>query len=682
MIGVNLVTAAQLEQCGLDPATAHHVAQRANDCLRDLAPADCWKTISQTILRPSHPFAAHRLLHDAAYGDWDWNLGPPPAWMPNPVDVESSNAGWLMRRAGVTNHRELHRWSVAHREEYWEAAIDRLEIRFREKWRRLLDVSAGVEAARWLEGARMNIVESCFSAPPGSTAIVHQAEGGPLQTMTVAELASLTDRVAGSLRARGFRPGDALAIIMPLTPLSVAIYLGIIKAGCVVVSIPDSFQPPEIRVRLRLGGAVAVFTQELILRGGKSIPLYDTVAAADAPPAIVIPGRDQSGAVWREQDASWPQFLAAAEGFEAVARDPADHLNILFSSGTTGEPKAIPWSHSTPIKCAADAHFHHDIRPGDVLVWPTNLGWMMGPWLIFASLINRATIGLFEGAPTGVSFGRFVQDARATMLGVVPSLVKAWRASRCMEGLDWSAIRAFSSTGECSNAEDMFYLMSLAGYRPVIEYCGGTEIGGAYITGTMTLPNAPAVFNTPALGLDFVIADERGRPTTSGELFLVPPSIGLSAELLHQDHHAVYFAGTPRGPDGAVLRRHGDRMESLPGGCWRAQGRADDTMNLGGIKVSSSEIERAVLSLEAVRDAAAVAVSPPGGGPGQLVIFAVTAPGASAERGELLGRIQQAIRSRLNPLFKVHDVVVIAALPRTASNKVMRRVLRDQYRRS
>ncbi len=140
-------------------------------------------------------------------------------------------------------------------------------------------------------------------------------------------------------------------------------------------------------------------------------------------------------------------------------------MNILFSSGTTGEPKAIPWSQTTPIKCAADAHFHQDVRPGGVVVWPTNLGWMMGPWLIFAALMNRAALGLFYGAPTGREFGRFVQDCGATMLGVVPTLVKTWRNSGCMEGLDWRGVEVISSTGECSNADDMRWLMARGASR-------------------------------------------------------------------------------------------------------------------------------------------------------------------------------------------------------------------------
>ena len=298
------------------------------------------------------------------------------------------------------------------------------------------------------------------------------------------------------------------------------------------------------------------------------------------------------------------------ETFPAVPCDPDAHTNILFSSGTTGEPKAIPWTHTTPIKCAADAYLHHDIHPGDVLAWYTNLGWMMGPWLIYASLINKATIALSDGVPTSRDFGVFVQNAKVTMLGVVPTLVRAWKNTDCMHGLDWHAIRAFSSTGECSNPEEMLYLMSLAGYKPVIEYCGGTEIGGGYVTGTRIQPAAPSTFTTPALGLDFLLFDDEGNLSDNGEVFIVPPSLGLSTRLLNADHNAVYFTETPR-PN---LRRHGDALERLADGYYRIHGRVDDTMNLSGIKVSSAEIEEVLNVVSGVQETAAVAVSPKDGG--------------------------------------------------------------------
>ena len=242
-----------------------------------------------------------------------------------------------------------------------------------------------------------------------------------------------------------------------------------------------------------------------------------------------------------------------------------------------------------------------------------------------------------------------------------------------MHGLDWSAIRLFSSTGECSSADDMRWLMELAGGKPVIEYCGGTEIGGGYLTGTVTLPCVPGTFNTPALGLDVVILDEDGTARRHRAKCSSCRRRSASPNtLLNQDHHEVYFAGVPRGPRGETLRRHGDQMERLPDGGWRAMGRADDTMNLGGIKVSSAEIEHVLRFGPRRAGTAAIAVSP-GGGPSLLVIYAVVRCKRPRTSRTLVGRHAGGDSADLNPLFKIHEVVLIDALPRTASNKVMRR---------
>ncbi|MBI4161080.1 MAG: AMP-binding protein, partial [Acidobacteria bacterium] len=631
-------------------------------------PERVWSRLSRSVLEPAVPFPAHLLLHRAVFRNWDSSQGPPPAWIPTPEEIRDSNLRRFCAAYGIDPIESLHSWSVRDRERFWACVIDALGIPFRTPPARILDPGGGAESARWLPGARLNIADACFRAGPGETAVVFQAEEGPAGRLTYAELDRLSNRVANSLPGIGIHRGDAFAIAMPMTAEAVAAYLGIVKAGCAVISIADSFAADEITIRLRIGRARAVLTQDVIRRAGKSLPMYAKVVEAGAETAIVIPAGGRLETPLRPADREWTRFLAAEERFDPVECGPDEVINVLFSSGTTGDPKAIPWTHATPIKCAMDALLHHDLRPGEAVVWPTNLGWMMGPWLIFATLINRATVGLYYGAPNTPGFCRFVQDAGVRMLGVVPSLVQAWRGGGMVEGLDWSRIRLFSSTGEASNPEDMLWLMARARYRPVIEYCGGTEIGGGYITGSVARPASPATFSTPAFGLDLHILDEDGRPAENGELFLVPPSIGLSTSLLNRDHHEAYHAGTPRGPAGEILRRHGDQMERLPGGFFRAHGRADDTMNLGGIKVSSAEIERTVSRVEGVRETAAVAWDPPGGGPSRLVIYAVPAAGRRPDREGLKRSMQEAIRSRLNPLFRVHDVVVVDELPRTASN--------------
>lgn len=679
-----MLTVEQLTVCGLEDVEASKITEAVNRILKTQSPAACWHEISRHILTPHHPFALHQLLYETVYTDFDRATDrPAPAWFPTDKDITEANITRLMATLNLKTYRELHTWTVRNRDTFWQMMIDALDIK---------TMSTNLEAQQDATGVathlrELNIVESCFSASPEATAIVTQQENREgLATFTYRELESLTNRVANGLVEIGMEPGDAVAVDMPMNAESVAIYLGIVKVGCVVVGIADSFAPDEIATRLRIGKAKAIFTQDYINRAGKHLPLYEKVIAANAPKAIIFSceGGNAAARTQREGDMTWDAFLSDTETFTAIPCHPDAHTNILFSSGTTGEPKAIPWTHTTPIKCAADAYLHHDIHANDVLAWYTNLGWMMGPWLIYASLINKATIALYDGVPTGRDFGIFVQNAKVSMLGVVPTLVRAWKNIDCMHGLDWQSIRAFSSTGECSNPEEMLYLMSLAGYKPVIEYCGGTEIGGGYVTGTRVQPAAPSTFTTPALGLDFLLYNDDGNPSDNGEVFIVPPSLGLSTSLLNADHTEVYFAGTPR-PE---LRRHGDALERLADGYYRIHGRVDDTMNLSGIKVSSAEIEEVLNGVDGIQETAAVAVSPKDGGPSQLVIYTVPTAsesekptnvgGNSDSRQGIHDALQTALSQHLNPLFRIHDVVIVDALPRTASNKVMRRLLRQR----
>ena len=620
------------------------------------------------------PFSAHWDAYQRVFAGRPAGAPPPPAYAPTPARVERAHATKLQRDLKLADHAALHRWTVENRDEFWGRAIQALHVPFRTPPVRIREGDDPLDPW-WLPGATLNIADACFRADPEKTAVLLGREGETeLRKVTYGELESLVDRVAHGFRKAGLHPGDAISLYLPMTLECVAAYLGIVRAGGVVVSIADSFAPPEVATRNRLGGAKAILTTAAFTRAGKTLDLYQKVREAGSPRAIVIGGEPQ-----RAGDVRWEEFLGEDKPFESIPCDPATATNVLFSSGTTGDPKAIPWTHLTPMKAAMDARYHQDVHEDDVLGWPTSIGWMMGPWLIYASLVNRATMALFEGAPNSPAFPRFVERAGVTVLGVVPALVRAWRAGDTVQR-GFASVKTFSSTGEASNVEDYLWLMSTAGYRaPVIEYCGGTEIGGGHLTGSVAQPQSPATFSTPALGLDIAILDESGREVEDnamGEIFLVPPSIGLSQRLLNADHDKVYHQGTPR----RGLRRHGDEVERLPGGYFRAHGRADDTMNLGGIKVSSLELERAMDAHPGVYQTAAVATLPPEGGADLLVVFVVPNPGATADRKALQRELQDVIKKELNPLYRIHDVVLVDALPRTASNKIMRRELRKQYR--
>ncbi len=803
------------------------------------SPMQKWTELTKLLSPTEHSFSVHASLFNEIYKDC---ANIKPAWVPTDEHIAHSNINKVMKKMNFSTYEEFYEWSIgeATRSDFWRFMISEVGIIWDTPPVAVFDLSdksdgtteerkEGIPHASYLPGGRLNIANSCFGSHGREShepALLYAMESDPksLQVMSFGVLNKLSNQIANAIGEKlHLVPGDAIGICMPMTPESVAIYLGIVKAGCVVVSIADSFSSIEIETRCRLSNAKAIFTQDVIYRGAKFLPLYTRIQSMPEMKhlkVVVLPGmlhagpypklsamkRSPSG-TWDDRDADgvaiqvhasvlplirenidygWHQFLhRCSDEFTAVICNSMDPCNILFSSGTTGEPKAIVWSHTTPIKCAIDGYLHQDIHEGENVVWPTNIGWMMGPFILF-QLINGATVGIFNGITSTNAFCEYVEAAQMSLVGVIPSLVKAWQASGATDRCDWSCVRRFSSTGEASDPRNMLWLMSrVPGYAPIIEYCGGTEIGGSYMSSTMVQPNVPSMFSSPVLGSQIQLLDQEGKmqdsdgyisrsrsssideglsitsspargrarsysgtnitmatpktTTVVGELVIVPPALGLSTHLLNRDHYSVYYADMPRGRNGEVLRRHGDEVELIRertfnttsgkigtiGSYYRALGRCDDTMNLGGIKISSVELERVCNTTAGVLETAAIAITPPEGGPSLLVVCvvrspptpppavemnaatmsmsdllksqntvtgkanvttppapaaAVTLPEATDEEvAELKNKMQQSIKDKLNPLFHIFKVIITDKLPRTASNKIMRRVLRDEY---
>src|SRR5439155_404674 len=260
----------------------------------------------------------------------------------------------------------------------------------------------------------------CFRADPKKTAILSGREGsGTIRRMTYGNLRRLSARVANGLDALNLHQDARIALYLPMAPEAVAAYLGIILSGRCVVGIADSAAPPEFQKRVQIASAEAVITVDSYVLGGKRHLIYDKVVEADGPLAVVLPRVRSARDLLRDDDLAWEDFLGDRDTYDAVSCHPGEPTNILFSSGTTKDPKGIPWTHTTPVKSAADAYLHLDVRPSDVLAWPTSFGWMMGPWLTYASLVNDATMALYVGSTTMRAFGEFVAGAGVTMPGVV-----------------------------------------------------------------------------------------------------------------------------------------------------------------------------------------------------------------------------------------------------------------------
>ncbi|TKY60030.1 acyl-activating enzyme 18 [Spatholobus suberectus] len=676
-------------------------------------PSDIWRhLVTRRALKPSFPHSLHQLLYHSVYhSGFHSQDGSLPTLLVSFSQSRRTNLGRLMETHGpnllgpshkdpITSFPLFQKFSL-----YWSLVLKELSVSFVEPPKCILDTSdPSKHGGTWLPGSVLNIADCCLqpcSHPyktDDSLAIVWRDEGfddSEVNHITLKQLRQQVMLVAKAINAT-FSKGDAIAIDMQMTANAVIIYLAIVLAGCVVVSIADSFAPKEIATRLRVSKAKGIFTQDFIARGGRKFPLYSRVIEAAACKVIVLPVMgDDVGVQLREQDLSWKGFLSSAnqtqnprsDYYSPIYQSVDSVTNILFSSGTTGDPKAIPWTQLAPIRSAADGWAAIDIQAGDVYCWPTNLGWVIGPTVLYHCFLTGATLALYHGSPQGRGFGKFVQDASVTILGTVPSLVKAWKSTQCMEDLDWTKIKTFCSTGETSNVDDDLWLSSKAYYSPIVELCGGTELASSYITGSPLQPQAFGAFSTASMTTGFVIFDENGVPYPDdvacvGEVGLFPLSLGASDRLLNADHEKVYFKGMPIYKGKQVLRRHGDIIKRTADGYIIVQGRADDTMNLGGIKTSSVEIERVCDGAdECILETAAVSVATANRGPEQLVVFVVLKEGYNSSAETLKMKFSKAIQSNLNPLFKVSLVKIVPEFPRTSSNKILRRVMRDQMKR-
>ncbi|MCA9015836.1 MAG: AMP-binding protein, partial [Planctomycetaceae bacterium] len=409
-----------LKGCGL----ADDAAQQLADRLKSITAqndSETWQLLTAQVLTPDVPFAVHQFLYQRVFQQKLEQGIPAPAWYPGEREQADSHLAEWLRDLNLSSMDELQTWSVQNREAFTQKLIDSLNIHFQQPPEQIMDVSEGVEQVEWLTGAQLNIVESCFREKSKETALLFQNGSSELQQLSYHELKSLTAQVANGLTEAGIQPGERVAVMTPMTVESVAIFLGIIAAGCVVVTIADSFSAEEMRVRLEITRPRLIFIQDVISRNGKQLPLYAKLGVENPLPAIVLPEGETCQVPLRSGDRLWSEFLSENRELTYVPRKPHDESTILFSSGTTGSPKGIPWDQTTPIKSAGDGFLHHDIHAGDIVCWPTNLGWMMGPWLVYASLINDATIALTDVVPTSRVFCEFVQNAKVTMLGLVPS---------------------------------------------------------------------------------------------------------------------------------------------------------------------------------------------------------------------------------------------------------------------
>lgn len=624
----------------------------------------------------------------------------PIAWQPDEETASGTNLAAFWKSNGLDSYGELLTWAIADVGRFWDTVIKDLDIRFRKPYSTVMDVSDGVERPKWCVDGEMNIIDNLLDKWLGTDtehldAIRFESEEGDVQALSYSELHDLTADCAAGLRSVGLKKGDAVGLMMPMTPELVIAFLAVIRMGGIVVPLFSGYGVQAVASRLGDADAKALFVSNGAMRRGKSVALKSIAdeALAECPSVehVIVHQRIAGDdAPLSEKEILWDDLMIRGRDTDSklrktVATYAEDPMMLIYTSGTTGRPKGAVHTHcGFPIKTAQDMRHPMDLKPGEVMWWMTDMGWMMGPWLVFGTLLNGATMLLFDGAPDFPDVDRVWQicaDHKVTHLGVSPTLIRALRphGAEPVRKHDLSALRAAGSTGSPWDPESWKWLFKevLEERRPILNYSGGTEISGGIVCGSFLTPLKPGAFSGPIVGMDAEVINENGDPVRGevGELIIRQPWIGMTRGFWKDTNDERYLdTYWSRFPG---IWTHGDFAGVDSDGLWYILGRSDDTIKVSGKRLGPAEVESVLNAHPHVIESAAIGV--PHEVKGQEVVAFCVLKSDAKPSDELRKELSTSIVAAMGKPLAPKEIRFADALPKTRNAKVMRRLIRAVF---
>ena len=610
-------------------------------------------------------------------------------WTPSEDYREHANVARLMRTLGVATVDDLRARSVADVGAFWDEVVRDLRIPFRTPYTEVLDLSASIEHPEWFVGGGLNVVDACLGRwareTPDAAAVVHESEAGDTQTLTFRELDERVARARAGLRSLGIGAGDAVALYLPMTPEAVVALYAIASLGAMAVPLFSGFAPGAIASRLQDAAAKAVVTADGTVRRGRTsamLPqLREALASCPSVEHVVVVDNLGSDSSLAANETAWSDLLVHDPDPDVEPTSASDVLLLAYTSGTTGRPKGAVHTHAGFLtKVAMEVAYGFDLAPGRTFCWITDMGWIMGPLSILGTHGVGGTLLLYEGSPDVPDINRIWQLAerhRVAMLGVSPTLIRTLRASKTgLPGADLSSIRTVGSTGEPWDPDSYEWLARdvLGGRVPIINFSGGTEVGGSFLCPYPVEEIRSCSLGGPALGMDVDVVDDAAEPLRGavGELVCRQPWPAMTRGIWNdpdgERYREAYWSTYPG------LWRHGDYALVDEEGSWFILGRSDDVMNVAGKRVAPAEIESVLATDGAVSESAVIGV--PDATKGEAV-WAFYVARADAEDDSVVSeRLRALVASEVGKPFAPSRVIRVEELPKTRSAKILRRAVR------
>lgn len=612
-------------------------------------------------------------------------------WNPSEERAAATQTARFMDLHGIDTYNDLVASSAADPEWFWAAVIDFLEIPFREPFTVVRDTSRGHAWATWFTDGGFNMSEALVDRwadeTPDRPAVRSLKESGEERELSFSQLRDQVSKLAGVLAGLGVGKGDAVAVYLPMSQEAVVTFLAVARLGAIFIPVFSGFGAEAVAARLNDPKPKVLVCANGFLRRGRLIEMKEVAdraaeTAGGVDRFVVVDYTDRRGGtpMTVDRDLWWHEAIDTADRVAAAKTYSEDPVLIAYTSGTTGRPKgAVHTQAGMTVKIAQEGAFQFDVQTDDVLMWATDMGWIMGPWMVVAGLANGAAIATYDGAPDHPGPDRIWDVAASlevTILGISPTLIRALQPHGAAKAHahDLSRIKAFGSTGEPWNPDPWWWLFRDVGEEriPIVNISGGTEIGACILAVNLLQGIKPTSLGGPALGIDADVYDEDGRPVREkvGELVIRGSWPGMTRGFWGEPDRYIQTYWS-RFEDTWV---HGDWASIDEDGFWYLHGRSDDTLTIAGKRLGPAEIESVAVSLDEVVMAAAVGV--PDEVKGQAIaLFLVAAPGVDPD-DELTGRVIATVDDTLGKAFRPKTVRWVEDLPRTRSQKIMRRVVR------
>jgi acetoacetyl-CoA synthetase len=572
-------------------------------------------------------------------------------WEPGEDVLRDSKMARFVRARGFQDYHELWRWSVEDLDGFWRSIWTEYEVG-PEPDRVLADST--MPDAEWCPGVELNYAEYLLSrARSGTAAIAHATESSPLAELGWDELRDSVARCSAGLRRLGVGKGDRVAAYMPNVPETVIAFLATASIGAVWSSCAPEFGAPTVIDRFAQIEPKVLIATEGYRYGGKDFDRRPRVKEIEE----AIPSLEHTVLV----PSGWEELLSEPAELE-FERVPFDHpLWVLYSSGTTGLPKAIVQGQGgILLEHLKKANLHSDLSEADRFFWYTTTGWMMWNFLV-AGLLAGATIVLYDGQPDPQRMWDFAREAGVTSFGTSAGFIGACMKAE-VEPSPWPGLRAIGSTGSPLPPEGFDWIYDRFPGVWLYSTSGGTDLCTAFVGACPILPVYAGELQARSLGAAVEAWDEQGNPRIDevGELVITRPMPSMPLYFWNdpdgERYRSSYFDTYPG------IWRHGDWIKITERGSAVIYGRSDSTINRGGVRMGTSEIYSAVEGVGGVLDSVVVDVEE------QMLLFVVLRDGAQLD-DELVGAIRKRVREHCSPRHVPDEIVVIDEVPRTLSNK-------------